>query len=333
MQCGKITGMMTKVFSWWGSLLVCLLLSSAVAWADPKPKSVRIIYLVSKDRTEVEEYTAALEHAAKDLQGWYAGQLQGATFRLNDPVVEVLKSDKDAAWFYANPAGANKDNWGFNNALAEAKRLAGARQGDPDYIWVIYSDGPGNKGRGGGGVCVLPEDDLLGLVGRHPTQKSRKRWIAGLGHELGHAFGLPHPKDTKRDADALMWAGFYGKYPEPTYLTDEDKSILNRSRFFFLQDGTPVFSRIKFAERYVYPGGCFARVVGDDGKEWLELKEKGDAQLSFKETTRDENWITLYDAGRRMSIRLPVKGGSSELSMDGGESWRGFYQVKPENHF
>ena len=105
---------------------------------------------------------------------------------------------------------------------------------------MIYSDGPGNKGRGGNGVTVLPEDDLLGLVGQHPTQKDVKRWIAGLGHELGHAFGLAHPQDTQKHADAIMWMGIYGKYPDQTYLTDEDKGILMKSPFFFRPNGEPV---------------------------------------------------------------------------------------------
>ena len=200
---------------------------------------MRIVYLVSADRAVREDFRKGIETAAKDLQRWYARQLGGPTFRLNSPVVEVVRSDKDAKWFYGHPNGNNKDDWGFNNGLAEARRLVGARHGDPEYVWVIYSDGPGNKGRGGGGVTVLPEDDLLGLVGQHPQQKDVKRWIAGLGHELGHAFGLAHPRDTDKDADALMWMGIYGKYPDRTYLTDEDKAVLMRSPFFFHPNGEP----------------------------------------------------------------------------------------------
>ncbi len=210
------------------------------AIAKPRPKSVRIVYLVSADRTVREDFKKGIETAAKDLQGWYGKQLNGPTFRLNDPVVEVVKSDKDAKWFYSHPNGDNQDDWGFNNGLAEAQRLVGARYEDPEYVWVIYSDGPGNKGRGGSGVTVLPEDDLLGLVGQHPEQKDVKRWIAGLGHELGHAFGLDHPRDTEKYADAIMWMGIYGKYPDKTYLTAEDKGILMKSPFFFHPNGDPV---------------------------------------------------------------------------------------------
>lgn len=316
-------------------IMVLMLVSLALVQSAPaknksdlKPNSVRLVYLVSADRKPSEEYRAALEHAIKDLQQWYAGQLGGATFRVNEPVVEVVQSDKAATWFYSNPIGENQDVWGFYNALAEAQRLVGAKQGDPEYIWVIYSDGPGNKGCGGGGVCVLPEDDLLGLVGRHPTQSSKARWIAGLGHELGHAFGLPHPVDTEKDADALMWAGIYGKYPDKTYLTAQDKKILRRSKFFFLPDNTPVFKGLQFSERYVYDGGCFAKVAGDQELEWLEITDQGGAQFSFNESRRDENWIVLHDAERRMTIRLPVKGGLSELSTDDGQSWRGLYKVQ-----
>ena len=60
------------------------------------------------------------------------------------------------------------------------------------------------------------------------------RWIGGLGHELGHAFGLPHPPGCDEgsptcDRDALMSDG-YTSYPN-TYLRDDEKAILLASPF------------------------------------------------------------------------------------------------------
>src|SRR2546423_1265798 len=196
--------------------LVWLVIQCASAQV-PQPKTVRMIYLVSRDREVQTNYVQAINLGIRELQQWYGLQLGGKTFRLHTPVVEVAHSSQAADWFYHHPNGNNQDDWGFNNSLSEAARLLGARYNDPDYIWIIYSDGPGNKGRGGAGVACLPEDDLLGLVGKHPTQKNPARWVYGLGHELGHAFGLPHPADTARDHDALMWAGFYLGHPERSY--------------------------------------------------------------------------------------------------------------------
>jgi hypothetical protein len=298
--------------------------------AAARPKSVRIIYLVSQDRPVSLEYKTALGVAARDLQKWYAKQLGGPTFRLNGPIVEIVQSDKPAAWFYSHPNGDQQDDWGFNNGLAEAERLVGARCGDPNYIWVIYSDGPGNKGRGGSGAAVLPEDDLLGLIGKHPTQKDVPRWIAGLGHELGHAFGLAHPKDTEKDADALMWTGIYGKYPDHTYLTEQDKRILRRSPFFFYPNGEAVTSRLRLAEKYVYPGGYFGRPTDGGRTEWLELKADGSGQMHFEETGRDEKWILLFDDSREMTVRLPVGGGTCSWSTDAGKTWHELCRVARE---
>ncbi len=114
------------------------------------------------------------------------------------------------------------------------------------------------QGRAIPGFAYLPEDDLLGLVGKHPTQKDPVRWVAGMGHELGHALGLPHPRDTKKHYDALMWAGFYGKYPDHCYLTDEDKAILARSPFIMAPaelNLVPRPHRVKLLEFHVAPTG------------------------------------------------------------------------------
>jgi hypothetical protein len=217
---------------WIWIAIVLVLVGLGPSRAAEQTKTVRVVYLVSKDREERADFKAAIEKAITSVRDWYGSQLDGVTFRLREPVVEVLKSEREAAWFSANPNGSNRDDWGHNNALAESKRLLGARNFDPDFVWIVYSDGPGDKGRGGSGFCYLPEDDLLGLIGEHPTQKKIERWVGGLAHELGHAFGLPHPADTKTHYDAIMWAGFYEKYPKGAYFTEEDKKKLLASPFF-----------------------------------------------------------------------------------------------------
>ena len=291
-------------------------------------RRVRVVYLVSANRAEKKEYTSAIQHAIRDIQKWYAKQLGGPTFRLSDSIVEVVKSKKSASWFYGNPNGKQKDNWGFNNTLDEAKRLLGAKQYDLRFVWVIYSDGPGNKGRGGSGVACLPEDDLLGLIGKHPTQKNKLRWIAGLGHELGHAFGLPHPKDTKKHRDAIMWAGIYGKYPDHTYLTKEDKQILLQSPFFYHKNGKPVFKLGKVVARVEYRGGAFEQRSGNDPIYWTETKGNGNVAFTFVELRREKTSIYVHDRARKFTIRLPINGGESSLSTDGEKTWRPLYEVQ-----
>jgi uncharacterized repeat protein (TIGR02543 family) len=203
----------------------------------PVIPKVRMVYIVPSDREEKTEYKAAIDHAIRDLQDWYGKQLGGPTFRLHDPVIEVIKSDKSAEWFITNPNGSNSEDWGHNNTLQEAKEILGAKHYDSQFIWALNTDDSGSKGRGGSGVAYLSGNNFIGLLGNHPTQKDPLRWIAGIGHEIGHAFGLLHPTDRVKHEDAIMWMGIYnGKYPDTAYLTDEDKQTLLSSRFFQYTD-------------------------------------------------------------------------------------------------
>lgn len=311
------------------ALILTLMCLSVPALSAEPARTVRVIYLVSADREPSGEYAKAIEMAIRDIQTWYARQLDGATFRLNDPVVEVLKSDKPAAWFYANPRKSQKDNWGYDNTFSEVSRLAGAKHFDANYVWVVYSDGPGNKGRGGSGVCIMPEDDLLGLTGNHPQQKDIARWIAGLGHELGHAFGLPHPKNARDMQDAIMGNGIYGKYPDQTYLTKEDKSILLKSAFFFDKKGNPVTGLIKPVVEFSYRDGVFARYRDSKTKGfvWEEITLNGNA-FRFSESSAAKNAYELRAVDRNIWIRIPFAGGKAEISTDSGKSWRFFQNVE-----
>jgi hypothetical protein len=282
-------------------------------------KSVRFVYLVSKDRKHNPAYEKAIAMAAKDIQGWYKKQLKGYTFKLNDPIVEVAYSEKKADYFYSNPNGEDKTTWGYNNTYEEAQK------GDKDYIWVIYSDGPGDRGRGGNSVCIMPEDDLLGLTGKHVQQPDIKRWIGGLGHEAGHAFGLPHPDDTKKDNDALMWAGLYnGKYPDICYLTPQDKENLSNSAFFFDDKGINIAANNKVVATYKYDTGKFVRFFNAKRNKfsWKEINNNG--ENDFLETQKDKDLYYLKATNRDLEIKIPLKNGQSFLSTDKRKTWTPF---------
>jgi hypothetical protein len=211
---------------------------------------VRVIYLVPADAVVRPDYTDRLTKAIEHLQIWYRNEMGAATtFTLHKPVVEVVQSAQVTAWYSTNPVGDNPDLWFFFNVVADAFALTGGGFFDPNNIWVFYIDSDPACGQLVGatsGVAVLPANDLRGLAGepnippcpgQPPDTAGVCRWVGGLGHELGHAFGLPHPPAcddadpaTICPSDTLLWLG-YITYPD-TYLLDEDKATLRTSPFF-----------------------------------------------------------------------------------------------------
>ena len=312
-------------------LLAPLLLVGASAAAATSPgttperpfRSVRFVYLVSADRPVRSDFRDAIGAAAVTVQRFYAEQLGGPTFTLGAPVVEIALSDKPAAWFYAHDPGNGSTLWGHDNGLAEVHRLLGAGHGQ-DFVWVIYSDGPGNAGAGGGGVCVMPEDDLLGLVGRHPTQKDPRRWVYGMAHELGHALGLNHPPDLDAAPNAIMGAGFYTCFPDRCELTPEDLAILRKSPF--IRPAGEAARPPRTLAVYAYDGGRFERVDDGGRVRWLE-HGSGGGRFEFEEAAVSERGFLLHDASRGLHLRLPRAGGQSAVSSDGGRTWRDLYVV------
>jgi hypothetical protein len=200
-------------------------------------QTVRVVYLVPSDANPREDYRNAIAHAITHLQQWYLAQMENQkTFRLTDTVVEVVQTKHKARWYATNPAG-EYHLWFWNNVLADGFALTGASFNDPNFIWIFYIDAENDEGQYGGagtsGVAVLPQHDIHGLMGL--SNEPISRWIGGLGHELGHAFGLPHPPGCEEDqslpeSQCLMYLGMYN-YPD-TFLLAEDQEALNQSRFF-----------------------------------------------------------------------------------------------------
>lgn len=237
-----------------GSVVFAVWLSLAVhAMGEPK---VRMVYLVPSDQETQFHYQLAIQDAAENLQRWYRNELGGATFLLNKPVVEVLVSPHDAAWYASNPNGPDH-LWFWNNVLDDAGPLTGWSFNDPENRWVFYIDAFSGCGQLGGagtsGVVVIGRNDLRGLTGEEtvnpcpgaPDTAGRCRWVGGLGHELGHAFNIPHPPACDQGlpscpSNALMWLGFR-TYPD-AFLLPEDVATLDQSPFIVptdLPDGLP----------------------------------------------------------------------------------------------
>ncbi|MGH7859213.1 MAG: hypothetical protein ACREQY_17940 [Candidatus Binatia bacterium] len=224
--------------------------------------TVRMIYLVPADRAIRRDHAVAIGSAIIELQAFYQDEMGlgqspplpsvaglGQTFALHDPLVEAYQTSHPADFYSTGP---NAEPLGFwSSVLQDGFEITGGGFYDPDHRWIFYVDADPACGQlvgGVAGVALLPANDLRGLVGEPrvvtcpaetPDPRGLCRWVGGLGHELGHAFGLPHPPGcdagtcSEHARDSLMYLG-YGNYPD-TWLLEEDERRLREGAFFSLR--------------------------------------------------------------------------------------------------
>ena len=194
-------------------------------------RTTRFIYIVPSDSKLHQDYTQAVENCATSLSQWYKDQLNnGKTFHLNEQIVETIQSEHPATWFSADNgdvSGSDPNFYFFNNAKSDIMTLLGDSYNEDKYTYVVYIDAQGSTGAGYLRLCIMPQNDLLGLTGQ--MEEDIPRWIGGTGHELGHGFGLDHLDN--QDPKALMWTG-YTLYPD-CYFSQEDLDILNSNSFIY----------------------------------------------------------------------------------------------------
>jgi hypothetical protein len=202
--------------------------------------------------------------------------LGGKSFKLHDPVVEIKRSTHDTRWFLTNPVGNNPSTYFWFNSIADAQ----AKFNDPDYVYLLYVDvnATGQSTGGTSGVALLHEGDVLGILGKHPgTSPSDQRvcrWVGGLGHELGHALGLPHPPecdshqvpDTAAPCQSLMYLG-YLVYPN-TQFVQADKDRLNQNPFI----ATVQASDVTDCSNLVVTGELSITAAQFDGNKTLTIE-------------------------------------------------------------
>ncbi len=214
--------------------------------------TVRMIYLVPSDRTFNKIYRRKMERAIRELQAFYGQQLGGKTFSLHSPVVEVVRTSHPVSWYTTDAPASSFDLRFWESVTGDGFALTHGGFNDPENRWIFYIDADplcGQAVGGTSGVALLPLNDLRGLAcqanqpvcGGDPLDSGGFcRWVGGLGHELGHAFGLNHPTPgTCPGADqgcdhALMWLG-YRTFTNAYLLPDDKNSLLTRAetRDFF----------------------------------------------------------------------------------------------------
>lgn len=213
--------------------------------------ATHFVYLYPTDRPPREDYRQAIIWAQLSLRQWFADQLGGPSFTPSIPEVQLVPLANPAAFYRSHPGSDSAYLTYWQNVINEALPATGARFYDPGNAWIFYVDAPAGCGQLSGGaaagIAVVSDFDLRGLVGDLYIDPctgqpdlfltfTPQRWIGGQGHELGHAWGLPHPPGCDDglpscDYDALMWAGFYGGFPDRTYLRSGERLALLRGTY------------------------------------------------------------------------------------------------------
>ena len=77
-----------------------------------------------------------------------------------------------------------------------------------------------------------------------------------------------------------------------------------------------------FTESYKYAGGYFGKLQNSSPGRWNEGKTDSAEAWYFEELKRDGQGVLLRDAGRGMTILIPLAGGESRFSTDDGATWQ-----------
>jgi hypothetical protein len=188
---------------------------------EPPTGTIRVFYLHPADVPFEQRYPDGIGNVMLEAQAFFQEQL-GKTFRLNDPIVEVVQGEQERSWYENTPNGGDKYWWSATNAQQEIARRFDLTIPDPRWIVVseVSAEGEGAGGGALGGWVLLPGHDADGGAG-YPADKAR--WVGGMVHELGHAFGLP---DSVSTDGTCMSASFYG-FPDCNFTQSQKDTMLN----------------------------------------------------------------------------------------------------------
>ncbi|HME10911.1 MAG TPA: hypothetical protein VKG25_27895 [Bryobacteraceae bacterium] len=216
---------------------------------NPHPR-LKVVYLAPSDVTPRVEFSEGVRRSMVAAQRWYFDELEkGVTFALADPAVETVQTRHPESWYSQAGRGTDREAL-WRMVVTEAFSLTGGSYNDSRYIWVYFLDAdlPKIPPQGGGGVGLLLRQDILNQVGMQPSCLT----VGAIAHELGHAFGLPHPPDCdshrKLDGEpectSMSYLGCY-HFPFARYQPEERKRLLRSPAFAAID---PEASRVECSQ-------------------------------------------------------------------------------------
>jgi len=188
---------------------------------NPPEKTVRVFWVHPSDVPADTVHPEGIAKVMKEAQRYYKQEL-GKTFRLNDPVVEVVAGQHPRSYYENTPQWGEK--YWYSVANMQIELLDRFKLGNPDNRWLlvgeISAEGDGAGGGANIGWVMLCQHDADGSIG---IGGDMNRWYGGMVHELGHAFGLP---DSTYTDGTPMSASFYS-YPNTHFTEAQKNAILN----------------------------------------------------------------------------------------------------------
>ncbi|MEI5520222.1 hypothetical protein WB401_28885 [Streptomyces brasiliscabiei] len=196
--------------------------TAAAVAAAPPTGTVRVFWLRPSNVANDARYPNGIAGVMRESQRFYRQEL-GVTFRLNEPVVEVVQGAHQRAWYENTPNGGEEYWWVVFNMQQELMSRFGL--GAPDVRWLCVGEISAEKtnvsgGGGGNGWVIVSGHDADGAAG---TNGAMNRWYGGMVHELGHAFGLPDSSFT----DGTPMSGSFYDYPNCHFSQQQKNGMRN----------------------------------------------------------------------------------------------------------
>jgi hypothetical protein len=257
------------------AILATMALTAATAAAEPAGPggttqgftslSVVPIYFVPANWNvgdqAIKDEAEALNRGMDEIRIWWEQQL-GTTFVLDEVQLVQANGDRDAYGIHWNGRDIYRDGieiqpdmWDRVHGELSSR---GYPTGQSSISTPIFVKGAGGYAAGGdnpddasGGKAILGDwaiDSISGKIGESVAGwAGRRRQLGAVAHELGHTFGLPHPRSENRLPDTHLVMGAWDNWPNVTFDEVEKARLTSGGNFgFFRPSGdlwVPVGSR------------------------------------------------------------------------------------------